>query len=146
MALSMSRSESPGQLIVSTGFPDDIDINETQQIIVQFEESKEIAMIPQGDIGAIAPKGIPKGGTTGQYLRKVSDEDYDTEWASFTHYVHTQAIASNLWTINHNLGRYPSVTVVDTANSKVYGDVFYNDENSLTISFNGAFSGKAFLN
>ena len=29
-----------------------------------------------------AQSGIPSGGTTGQYLTKVSDDDYDTQWSS----------------------------------------------------------------
>ena len=145
MALSMKREGTLAQVIVGSAFSDNIDINETTEIDVLFEESPEITMIPQGDAG-VTKKGVPTGGTSGQYLKKISDADYDTAWADFTHYVHEQAIASNTWHIVHNLGYFPSVTVIDTANSKVYGDVAYNDENSLTISFNGAFSGKAFLN
>ena len=34
----------------------------------------------KGDPG----EGVPTGGTTGQYLRKKSDEDYDTEWATLS--------------------------------------------------------------
>lgn len=32
---------------------------------------------PAGEPG----QGVPRGGTAGQYLRKLSDADYDTEWA-----------------------------------------------------------------
>lgn len=31
--------------------------------------------------GGLATNGIPAGGKAGQYLRKVSDNDYDVEWA-----------------------------------------------------------------
>lgn len=31
--------------------------------------------------GGLARNGIPSGGRAGQYLRKVSDSDYDVEWA-----------------------------------------------------------------
>ena len=34
--------------------------------------------IMKGDPG----EGVPSGGTTGQYLRKKSNADYDTEWGS----------------------------------------------------------------
>lgn len=50
------------------------------------------------------------------------------------------------WTIAHNLGKYPSVTIVDSAGTKVVGDVEYIDENTLKVSFSAAFSGKAYLN
>lgn len=61
-------------------------------------------------------------------------------------YVHHQRIASNLWNIVHNLNKYPSVTIVDSANNIVIGDVNYINKNEVSIEFIGTFSGKAFLN
>ena len=62
------------------------------------------------------------------------------------HYVHMQSIANATWTINHNMGKKPSVTVVDSGETTVYGEVNYTNLNSLTVTFKGAFSGKAYLN
>lgn len=118
---------------------------DTKEIDVSFEESSEIIMVPEGG-GGSSGGNLPLGGKKGQYLAKRSNADYDAYWASFVHYVHEQVVSSSIWTITHNLKYYPSVTVVDTANSVVHGDVHYIDENTLTISFNGAFSGKAYLN
>lgn len=61
-------------------------------------------------------------------------------------YLYKQTTAAKTWTINHNMGKYPSVTVTDSANNTVVGDIFYIDNNSLSITFSGAFSGKAILN
>lgn len=58
----------------------------------------------------------------------------------------TQASASATWTIQHNLEKYPSVTVIDSANDVVYGNTTYTDENNLIINFSAPFSGKAYLN
>jgi hypothetical protein len=60
-------------------------------------------------------------------------------------YVHTQASAATTWSITHNLRFYPNVSIVDSALSHVMGEVTYINENSLTVSFTSAFSGKAFL-
>lgn len=60
-------------------------------------------------------------------------------------YVHTQNSPSTTWTINHNLKMYPSVTVVDSAESHVMGQVIYQTLNSVTVEFTSAFSGKAYL-
>ena len=60
-------------------------------------------------------------------------------------FVHTQASAATTWSITHNLKFYPNVSIVDSALSHVIGEVTYIDENSLTVSFTSAFSGKAFL-
>lgn len=60
--------------------------------------------------------------------------------------VFTQAIASDEWVINHSLNKKPSVTIVDSADTVVVGEVVYNTNNRLTVSFEATFSGKAYLN
>ena len=50
------------------------------------------------------------------------------------------------WTITHNLGKYPSVTVVDNNNVIVVGDVDYLSTNVIEITFADMFSGCSFLN
>lgn len=62
--------------------------------------------------------------------------------SSFTY---SQDVASATWNIAHNMGFYPSVTVVDSSERVVIGDVTYNDANSLTVTFSAAFAGKAHL-
>ena len=42
--------------------------------------------------------------------------------------------------------KYPSVTIIDSANNEVMGAVEYIDHNNLKITFNGAFGGKEYLN
>ena len=54
--------------------------------------------------------------------------------------------ASDTWVIEHNLDKYPSVTVVDSAGTVVEGDVKYDSLNQVTITFSGGFKGKATLN
>lgn len=61
-------------------------------------------------------------------------------------YVHDQAVAASVWTINHNLGKYPSITVVDTGGTVVSGVVTYIDNNTIELTFNAAFKGTAYLN
>lgn len=62
-------------------------------------------------------------------------------------YIHEQGVASDTWVITHNLGKYPSVTVVDSAGeAQIPDNIDYNSDNQLTIQFIGSFAGKAFLN
>lgn len=61
-------------------------------------------------------------------------------------YVFTQGTPSTTWTIVHNLGVFPSVTVVDSAGSVQIGDVLYVSANEITLTFSAAFAGKAYLN
>jgi hypothetical protein len=59
---------------------------------------------------------------------------------------YTQSSASNYWEVNHNLGKYCSVMVVDNNGEVIYGNVVYNTKNKLTITFNAQITGKAYLN
>lgn len=61
-------------------------------------------------------------------------------------YVYKQLESSDTWIIKHNLNKYPNVTIVDSGDNMVFGETHYDSENQITISFIGAFSGKAFLN
>jgi hypothetical protein len=61
-------------------------------------------------------------------------------------YTYTQGSPASTWNIAHTLNKFPSVSVVDSANNDVIGDVHYTDQSNLTITFSSPFSGKAYLN
>lgn len=64
-------------------------------------------------------------------------------------FIHTQAVAANVWNITHNLSKqFPSDVVVDSLNVKIDPSAYvisYTSVNALTITFPGATSGKAIL-
>jgi hypothetical protein len=84
----------------------------------------------QGPPGPQGPAGAPGVSPTGADL----------------HATHLQAVASAVWTIEHNLGKRPSVVVIDSAGDQVEGMVAYLDANNLMITFSAAFGGEAYLN
>lgn len=61
-------------------------------------------------------------------------------------YIHEQSEASDEWTIEHNLGKYPSVEVVDSSGNVVTTDVIYKSKNKIIVKTNGEFKGYAYLN
>ncbi len=61
-------------------------------------------------------------------------------------FLYTQNEASSEWVITHNLDKYPSVTIINSAGDEVIGEVNYNSLNQITITFSGAFKGTATLN
>jgi len=65
---------------------------------------------------------------------------------SATTFTWTQSIALSVWTIPHNLNKFPSVTVVDNLGNLIYPDVSYVDSNTVQITHGSAFAGKAYLN
>lgn len=57
-----------------------------------------------------------------------------------------QGVAATTWVINHNLGKFPSVSVFDSAETPLKGQIEHTDNNNLEINFNKNISGKAYLN
>jgi len=60
--------------------------------------------------------------------------------------VFTQGVAATTWNIQHNLGKFPSVSVINNNNVMVNGEVKYIDNNNIQLNFSAGFSGKAYLN
>jgi hypothetical protein len=119
------------------------DISVVEQV-VQVEETSETTAIltvdaqvvpvdvgiagPQGATGAAGPTGPqgPPGSIGGSYL-------------------HAQIVPSAIWTINHNLGFFPNVVVLDTLGRVVWGDQEYPSANTMILTFSASFSGTAYL-
>ena len=74
------------------------------------------------------------------YGAEFAQEEEDKE------FIFNQPTPQVTWTINHNLNKFPSVSVVNTNNILMYGDTTYVDKDNLTITFSAGFSGKAYLN
>jgi hypothetical protein len=87
---------------------------------------------PEGPAGPMGPEG-PEGPPGADGIDQAN-------------YVHVQAPLSAVWSVTHNLGRRPSVTGVDTGESVILPSVHYDSDDSLTIMFGAATSGKAYLN
>ena len=82
-------------------------------------------------------------------VENASDDCLVTEKAvarAVNTYVHDQATASDTWVVEHNLSRYPSVVVVDSAGTQFIVQVEYNSKDKITIYMNGSTTGKAYLN
>ena len=61
-------------------------------------------------------------------------------------FIFNQAVASTQWNIQHNLGKFPSVSVINNNNVVINGEVKYIDNNNIQLDFSAGFSGKAYLN
>ncbi len=91
----------------------------------------------------------PTPGAAGTVLRSTGTTT-EPEWATVSGastpaYVHTQAVPSATWTIAHNLGWYPNVTVKDSTDRVVVGELAHPDANTVVATFSAAFSGVAYL-
>ena len=90
--------------------------------------------------------GVPKYQTASYTIEDLGTYFGETVGISDKTYRHIQGLPSNTWVITHNLNKYPSVTVQDSAGSIVLGEITYNSLNTITLTFSGSFSGQAHFN
>ena len=93
----------------------------------------------------LGPGIIGSTNFTQETINVSLDYDYVQEQVR-ENYVHDQQVASNTWVVIHELDKFPSVSIVNTANQAVVGDITYNTLNQLTITFTSQISGKAYIN
>ena len=82
----------------------------------------------------------------------ASTKQYVDDKYSRTEYTHTQSNAAVTWSVNHELGYYPDVTLLSTpagGDSDDYEEfeahVSHTDLDNLTVTLNGVGAGKAIL-
>lgn len=107
---------------------------------------------PQGPTGPIGPSNVLSIGTVteGPSAEVTITGESPSQTLNFVlpvggNYTHNQIVSSPTWTITHNLGFFPAVSVVDSGGNYVVGDVTYVSQNVVTVSFNASFGGKAYL-
>ena len=88
--------------------------------------------------------------TAEETARQLADENLQEQITAVSvlanGYIHEQGIASSVWEIQHNLNKYPSVSVVDSAENEIVVEVEYIDKNNVRITMKGASKGRAYLN
>ncbi len=99
---------------------------------------------PEGKEGPPGPPGPP--GEKGE----AADINYEelaqhVDVVALTTYKHEQAQAATKWTINHDKGYFPAVSVTTYGGNAVIGAVTYIDENRLTVEFAVEVAGYAYL-
>lgn len=103
-----------------------IDVTQGQNTVIVSQVENTISVSAPGPQGPVGPQG-PSG-------------------SSFATYTHTQTSAATTWTIVHNLGCRPSVTIVDSGGNVQIGEILYDSNNQVTVTFAAAFGGYAYLN
>lgn len=56
-----------------------------------------------------------------------------------------QSSAASVWTINHGLGAYPNVLVIDDSGQELLTEVHYPDDQTVVIIHGQPYSGTAYL-
>ena len=154
----MSKTETPvSQLkineLTKTQFNNASDLveNEIYAVDPEFTGGKLLKTDSNGDIveSTATEADALAGGTAIQGVKvngSALTPDGNKKVDILTTFSYEQGVASAVWTVQHNLDKYPSVTVVDSAGSVIIADIDYIDENTVKITMNGASKGWAYLN
>jgi hypothetical protein len=118
---------SPDETIIAIPHPESlILIEEPETVLVVEEEVNVVTVTTVGLQGKPGEKGDP-----GE--------------ADIFYYSHDQMVPAAVWTVAHNLGTEPNVTVVDSTGRQVEGFVEYLDPDTVRLTFSSGFAGKAFF-
>lgn len=109
-----------------------------EQVTVQVAEGVDVTDNSEVSVVEVA----------GEEIRIITSEMESGEGITSHNrsYIHLQASPSVTWIVKHNLSRFPSVSVVNSAGTLVMGDVHYDSIEQITLTFTTAFSGKAYIN
>lgn len=111
-----------------SGYPD--------VVLLDNEGSKIYTDLFYPDSNTVVAKfSAPVAGTAALAINQLSQE----------HFVQSEPAV--LWTVNHDLGRYPEPIIFDTTdgNLRVYGDVQYHSLDTLTVLFTYPLTGELYL-
>lgn len=100
---------------------------------------KKINSVLSSDINDLQRQidGISQGGLSESDVQEIIRK---------ARYVHNQNVPSAKWIIRHNLGWYPSVTLIDMSQNVFHGNVTYSDINTCEVSLAGETSGYGYIN
>lgn len=118
--------------IVDTQMSDTSDNAIANRTVKQYIDKTDAALMER--IAALELGG--GGGGSGENPSGEGDKNY----------YHTQGVPAEEWIIEHNLGKYPSVTVISSAGEEIYCDKRFPSMNKVVLNFGTAISGAAFLN
>ena len=88
-----------------------------------------------------------KGGNNGL----IANKDYFISLLTYAgandaNFLYTLDGSTNVYTIDHNLNKYPAVTIFDANNAEVETQIVFNSLNRATLTFSLPFTGKASFN
>lgn len=141
MSKTLTVTKPRNVTIVTKPLSETVTTQETPKDLVEFHDPGVAGPPNSLSIGTVTVADTASASITGISPNQVLNLVYP---ASVRH-VHTQGTASTTWSITHALGGYPSVTIVDSAKTVVYGEINYTNTSQVVVNFSSAFSGYAYL-
>ena len=89
---------------------------------------------------------IPANKNVGKSLTDINSNFAYLDTVKDKSGVFENSTASKVWVILHNLGKKPSVTVIDNYGDVVWCDIEYTNDNTVTLRFSEETVGTVYLN
>jgi hypothetical protein len=141
MSKTLTVTKPKNVTVVTKPLAETVTTQETPKDLVEFHDPGVAGPPNVLSIGTVTVASEASASITGVAPNQVLNLVYP---ASVRH-VHTQGTVATTWTINHALGGYPSVSIVDSAKTVVIGEVTYVSTTQVVVNFTSAFSGYAYL-
>jgi len=124
---------------------DSVAVNTVQDVDIIVLEDNAPSLNVQVSNVAASSMVQSVNGKTGHVT--IDYPDINASPVNHVKYVHNQTTVSNDWTINHNLGFFPNVTILDNDSPPriVEADIRYLNTSSVRIIMNTSMSGTAYL-
>lgn len=126
--------------------------HDTAQVVAEREAAARVTATAlgargvDGTPGATGAPGAPgTPGTPGAPGAPGNTGPVGPSSGAASSYQHVQNSVSATWTVQHNLGFHPNVTIQDSGGTAWEGDITHSDINALVIRFGSAFAGTAYL-
>jgi hypothetical protein len=109
--------------------PEILVISETEQLVIEGADEVVAEQVVLQEILEVAEQGPP--GPPGA--------DGSVGGA----YEHTQAVASDTWTVNHNLGYRPAASLLTVGGREMWAEVIHTSANQFIAYFDSPVTGVA---
>jgi hypothetical protein len=151
-------SVAPGKYLIYTGtnptvYPElqriqlTADLTNTTLNNGPFTDTEVIAYVTLQTDSGLTPAGSYKFVTHNLGLQTVAENvDLQLKTKGDVALTVPVTVATNTWTINHNLYKRPSVTVVDTAGNTMFADVQHVNDVQVKVLFSTPMTGSVYLN
>lgn len=141
MSKTLTITKPKNVTLVTKPLSETVTTEETLKDAVEVHDPGVAGPANSLTIGTVTLAQTPSASITGTPPNQILNLVYPVA----ARHIHTQGTPSTTWIINHALSGYPSVSVVDSAKTVVFGEVQYLSTTQVVVNFSSAFSGYAYL-
>lgn len=130
-----------------------LNCNNDNTRVSRCRDNSIVISYQQGELGPRGKSAYDIAIETGEIQPSVTEQQWISSLSALIvsngsdkTFVWEQSISTSIWTIPHNLNKYPSVIVTDDSNNVLTADVSYVDLNIVRVTHGSNMIGKVYCN